>query len=105
MSSNSTEPYPMSSISSPHDNDILCGRGGVTHYHPGKNGKSRCELLSYKEEMEAVLKHENFSRVERGRDRALLNRNYPNIHNVMSNFELFSNYITISFTFDRKLNI
>lgn len=27
--------YPMSSIAKPHDNDILLGRGGVTHYHPG----------------------------------------------------------------------
>ena len=25
----------MDRISSPHENDILCGRGGVTHYHPG----------------------------------------------------------------------
>jgi len=29
--------YPMKRITSPHDNDILCGRGGVTHYHPGNS--------------------------------------------------------------------
>lgn len=27
--------YPMMDIAQPHDNDILLGRGGVTHYHPG----------------------------------------------------------------------
>jgi len=33
--------YPMSSIAKPHDNDILLGRGGVTHYHPGKDSIHR----------------------------------------------------------------
>jgi len=65
----------MDSIASPHDNDILCGRGVVTHYHPS-NATYR-QLVNMNKLLYATLKKIQKAKLSRGIVRSIRTQDPP----------------------------